>query len=149
MEIAAFIVAVLAFVVSCFAGWSAHRSATAAEGAVVQAKRSADAADRSADIAAQQLAMQQEEARPKVELDIEPYAKGVYRLVNLGSATAVNLRLHAEDEALIEWDEDEPRVSLEGGQGWRFMVASMADLPSQLRFVWDGHDEPEYVRMRT
>ncbi|MFI5642638.1 hypothetical protein ACIA8H_35260 [Streptomyces goshikiensis] len=145
--------------VSIGAWRASHRSANAAESSVGEAKRSADASERSAgaaegataaavqgvQIAAASLALQQEAARPKVDLKIRQVGRGTFRLINVGQATAVGLAVHSEDESLLEWHDEwgerlAPRESREVG-------FPGADHPNHVRFVWDGQIEPVYVEV--
>lgn len=129
---AAVLVAVIAAVFS-FLSWRASR-------------RSAKAATRSADTAAAALEFHREQAKPRVRLGIEVAGRHVYRLHNAGDLSAIGIALTPEDEGRVQW-EDPLGGGLEVGQSCRFLVASMADIPTTLRFTWDGQEQAVHVPM--
>ncbi|WP_030300446.1 hypothetical protein [Streptomyces katrae] len=143
-------VALVAAATSAPALWISLRSAKAAEASVVEARRSADAAEQSAQAgerqasaAAESLALQQEAARPKVVLRVRRIGKGMFQLQNEGTATAVGLLLHPDDEDIVERHEDWG-LALPPNDT-REVCFSGADVPSKLRFTWEGQDVPEFV----
>lgn len=139
MDIATLVIAGLALVVSCFAFWASHRSAVAAE-------KSAADGRRSADIAAEQLALDREASRPRVDLQITKYGNGIYLLKNEGAAPAPGLALAPDDEdghRHVAWD-DRLGAALKGGQAVRFTF-STGNIPTNLSFTWTGLAEPVTV----
>ncbi|MFI8448265.1 hypothetical protein [Streptomyces erythrochromogenes] len=147
--------AVVALGASCIgvAAWkTSKRAADAAEAAVVEARRSALASERSAQAgelqaaaATETLAMQQEAARPRVQLRIDRPGRGTWALVNYGSADAINPALHSEDADLVDW-EDPLGPVLAQGDVRHLSARYAADTPPVLRFTWDGQEEPFPVR---
>lgn len=135
------------------AAWKAsHRSAKAAEASVVEAKRSADASERAASAGEQQAAaaaaaleMQREAARPRVSLRISWIGKGTWLLTNDGDAAAENPVLDPGDAGEVDWEEP-LGARLEAGGSRRLHASYPASTPTQLRFTWDGQDEPVPVR---
>ncbi|MFC8270358.1 hypothetical protein ACFUIZ_32255 [Streptomyces cinereoruber] len=136
---------------------AAESSATAAEQSVVETRRSSDAAERSAVAAEETLGDQRREAaerrqaeeeanRPRAKLHIEHRDKAVWELINHGTAAAENVRCLDAPGARDEWPAD---LSLAAGDVYAFMMAgSMQErVPSVLRVVWDGQDEPVLLRV--
>lgn len=156
LGLAAFIVSLRSVKHSKRAADAAEGSATAAEQSVVETRRSSDAAERSATAAEETLADQRREAadrrrqeeeanRPRAEFRIEHRSKAVWELVNYGTARAENVRCLDALGARDEW----PALSVAAGDVYRFMmVGSMgAPVPSVLRVVGDGQDEPVPLRV--
>jgi hypothetical protein len=137
---------------------AAEESATAAAQSVVETRRSSDAAERSATAAEETLADQRREAaerraaeaeanRPRPRLVIEHRRKALFRIVNMGSATAENIRLVETPEALNRWPD---AFSLGPGDDQEFLVFEAGwgmTAPASLRLAWDGQDEPVVVRL--
>ncbi|WP_405531480.1 hypothetical protein OG592_26920 [Streptomyces avidinii] len=147
-----FVVALVALGFSGGAWRASHRAANAAEAAVAEAKRSADASERSARAAERQaaaaadsLALQQEAAKPRVDLRIRQVGQGSFRLINLGQADAVGLEVFPEDAHLLEahdpWGE---RLAARESRELSFWGA---DRPVHVRFVWGGQADPVYVEV--
>ncbi|PVC65433.1 hypothetical protein DBP18_32215 [Streptomyces sp. CS081A] len=154
---AAFIVSLRSVKHSKRAADAAEGSATAAEQSVVETRRSSDAAERSATAAEETLADQRREAaerrrqeeethRPRVKLRIEHRNRAVWELINYGTARAENVRCLDAPGARDEWPVG---LSVAAGDVYPFMMAgSMQDpVPSVLRVVWEGHDEPVLLRV--
>ncbi|KJY18390.1 hypothetical protein VR43_25205 [Streptomyces sp. NRRL S-104] len=133
------------------------RAADAAEGSLMEARRSADGAVRSAAAAEDALMLQREEAsarraaeeearRPRVELVLLFHQGSTWHLVNQGSAPARNVRLLTTFE--FRPPEMAPNLILDPGavQPLRMQSALGASMPTVLEFTWEGQDEP--VRLR-
>lgn len=125
--------------------WIASAAAVVATFVALKArsdgKRSAAAAVRSADIAAESLRLQQEAAQPKVVLRIDRSSNGARLLTNAGTASANGLMLHPDDEFHVAWEES--LGDLASGDVRPFYITAAAAPPSRLRFIWDG--QPSYV----
>ncbi len=124
---------------------------------MVETRRSSDAAERSATAAEETLADQRREAaerrrqeeednRPRAQFRIEHRNKAVWELINYGTAPAENIRCLDAPGARDEWP---PSLSVAAGDVYSFMmVGSMQEaVPSVLRIVWEGQDEPVLLRV--
>ncbi|MFI1361274.1 hypothetical protein ACH4TV_48135 [Streptomyces sp. NPDC020898] len=156
LGLAAFAVSLVSVKHSRRSAEASATSADAAQASVVEARRSSDAAERSAHVAEATLADQRREAaerraaeeeanRPRAALRIEHRNKAVWELVNSGTADAVNVRCVDGADAMDEWPSG---LTVEAGNVYRFMMAGSmeAPIPSVIRVVWDGQDDP--VRLR-
>ncbi|WP_406384531.1 hypothetical protein [Streptomyces sp. NBC_01618] len=153
---AAFAISGGALWVSFRAQRDGRRSANAAEESVREARRSGDAAVRSAVAAELTLADQQRAAevqrvaeanRPRPVLSIEHSRKAVWQLINSGTAAAEHIRCDELPEAVVRgWEDD---LSLPPGEVHEFMMAGSmgSPIPAVLRLVWDGQDEPVPLRV--
>ncbi|MFF5448758.1 hypothetical protein [Streptomyces sp. NPDC012888] len=134
-----------------------RRSADAARDAVVEARRSGVAAERSAAAAegaladrrnevAERRAAEEEARRPRARLRIEHRTKAVWELVNHGDADAGNVRCLDASGAREEWPEG---LTIPAGHAHQFMMVGCmsAPVPSVLRVVWDGQEEPVPLRV--
>ncbi|MFG3189259.1 hypothetical protein [Streptomyces omiyaensis] len=155
MDIATFVVATLALIVSGFAYWASHRSARAAEvsaqaavDSADQGRRSADAAVQGVEIAAASLALQQRAMERKPQLAIQRVSSQIYRLVNTGTAPAMGISLAMEDPSEIIWDEP-LGDQLAHGDSRRFMCQYPGSPPERLSFRMAGHEDLIYVVMPT
>ncbi|MGW0121843.1 hypothetical protein [Streptomyces sp. NPDC003327] len=157
LGLAAFVVSLRSVKHSKRAADAAEGSATAAEQSVVETRRSSDAAERSATAAEETPADQRREAaqrrrqedeanRPRAEFRIEHRDKAVWELINHGTAAAENVRCLDAPGARDEWP---PGLSTAAGDVYPFMMAgSMQEpIPSVLRVVWEGQDEPVLLRV--
>ncbi|MDX3855743.1 hypothetical protein [Streptomyces sp. AK02-01A] len=157
LGLAAFIVSLRSVKHSKRAADAAEGSATAAEQSVVETRRSSDAAERSAAAAEETLAdqrrevaerrRQEEEAsRPRAKFRIEHRSRAVWELINYGTARAENVCCLDAPGARDEWPTS---LSVAAGDVYPFMmVGSMAEpIPSVLRVVWEGQDEPVPLRV--
>ncbi len=155
---AAITVSLAAIVVSLKARGDGRRSADAAEQSVQESRRSGDAAERSAAAAEEALADQRREAaerraveeevnRPRAKLAIEHATKARWQLINRGTATAEDVRCLEEVPAMVRpWPDG---LSLAPGELHDFMMAGSMQraIPSVIRFLWDGQDEPVPLRV--
>lgn len=154
----AVLLATAALIVSIRAQRDGRRSANAAEESVKEARRSGDAAVRSAVAAELTLADQQRAAeeqraaeaeanRPRPALSIEHSRKAVWQLINTGTATARQIRCTELPTAMARGLEGP--ISLEPGEVSEFMMAASmgSPIPPVLRFVWDGQDQPVPLRV--
>jgi hypothetical protein len=132
MDIATLVVAILAIIISGLA--LRHSSA------------SADASRRSAKAAEEALALQQEAAKPQVDLRIFCPGRGTYLLKNFGQADAVGIALVEEDQEHVDWLDPLGEV-LHAGDSREIMPLTGADPVRRLRFTWDGQDVPVYVSL--
>ncbi|MFI8433765.1 hypothetical protein ACIGJO_08440 [Streptomyces sp. NPDC079020] len=155
---AAFVTSGGALVISIRAQRDGRRSANAAEQSVDEARRSGDAAVRSAVAAELTLADQQRAAeelraaeaeanRPRPVLSIEHSRKAVWQLINSGTAAAQHIRCTELPNAMARGWEAE--FSLEPGDVHEFMMAAsmQSPIPPVLRLVWEGQDQPVLLRV--
>ncbi|MFD9763211.1 hypothetical protein ACFWXI_06660 [[Kitasatospora] papulosa] len=148
---AAFVISGGALVVAVKAQRDGRRSANAAEESVKEARRSGDAAVRSAvaaeltladqqRAAEEQRAMEAEAARPRPALFIQYQGGAQFHLVNRGTGRAENIAVAEEYDAIDPW----PEVSLGVNEVYPFMMAGdmATHVPGAIRVTWDGLDEP-------
>lgn len=142
--------------------WAAFAVSLGAIGISLKArsdgKRSADAAEKTAAVAEETLAHQrtvdaaqraaEEEAnRPRVVLAFEHANKAKWQLVNYGTAIATNVRITEAVAAMHgAWPEN---LTLAPGEVRDFLMAGSmeARIPSLIRVVWDGQEEPVPLRV--
>ncbi|MFJ6578400.1 hypothetical protein ACIQMY_20815 [Streptomyces sp. NPDC091368] len=123
-------------------------------------KKSANAAERSAIAAEETLADQRREAaerrsaeeeasRPRVHLALEHVDRDVYRLMNDGNASALNIVFDEEELPYIFKLRGTGEVSLRAGEAIDFLMAGAGDaaVPPQLFAKWDGQQELVPIRV--
>ncbi|MFD8075841.1 hypothetical protein ACFV3E_24690 [Streptomyces sp. NPDC059718] len=133
---AAFVLAAVATVISVKARSDGKRAADAAEGAL--ALQRAEAEER------------REAARPRAEFTLERRSVNAFTLRNVGSATAEGVSVLADGLPPIV--REVPRqVSLQPGVGHDFTMAGSSDgrVPTHIRVVWDGQEEPVALPVQT
>ncbi|MFJ6862453.1 hypothetical protein [Streptomyces werraensis] len=142
--------------------WAAFVVSVGALGVSIKArsdgKRSADAAEKSAAVAedalthqrqmdAERRAAEDEANRPRAMLSCEHAHKAKWQLINHGTAIATNVRVTEAVGAMHRpWPEN---LTLAPGEVYDFLMAgSMQEpLPSVIRVVWDGQEDPVPLRV--
>ncbi|MFF3322714.1 hypothetical protein [Streptomyces sp. NPDC002889] len=119
MEIATFLMAIAALIISGLAFWSSHRSAEVAEAAVE---------------------LQKAAAEPRAKFRITSPGSGAFRLANCGDAPAIGLALVADDEGSVVWDQPLGDV-LHPGDVRGIYLTSGANPPTRSATAWRGHKD--------
>lgn len=135
----------VAIIVSAVALWTSRR---AAKMSTAEARRSADASERSAAVAEEALAEQRRAAEqervaaaPKVKLVLEAASYGVYRLRNIGNATASRAAIMSRGWPRSKGPPQDLTLRPQEAHEFILTKTKYAHLPSHLWVIYDGLDE--------
>lgn len=140
-DVLSVIIAGVAVLISFFALWHSKRSADAAEQSAKAAERSA-AADEGA--LADARRQEQDANRPRVVFELLPVGKLHYRLRNVGTAIAKDVRVVGDLPNAQDLPDGET-LAPNAAHDFYVLTHDRSSVPTELPVMWEGQSEPVLV----